>query len=54
MKEENKIVGDEKKGKEEYEVNRWEEEEKGMMRGGIEGDRVKRRWGREDVGGGDG
>ena len=26
-------------------MKRLEEEEKGMMRGGIEGDRVKRRWG---------
>ena len=53
MKEEKKIGGDEEKGREEYEVKR-EEKEKGMMRGGIEGDRVKRRWGREDVGSGDG
>ena len=29
---------------EEYEVKRWEEEEKGKMRGGEEGERVKRRW----------
>ena len=35
-------------------MKRWEEEETKMMRGGIEGDRVKRRWGRENVGGGDG
>ena len=32
MKEEKKIGGDEEKGVEEYEVKRWEEEEKGMMR----------------------
>ena len=36
---------DEEYGREEYEVKRWEEEEKGTMRGGIEGERVKRRWG---------
>ena len=34
-------------------MKRLEEEEKGMMRGGMEGDRVKRRWG-GDVGAGDG
>ena len=33
-------------------MKRLEEEEKGIMKGGIEGDRMKRRWGREDVGGG--
>ena len=32
MKEKKTIGGDEEKGREEYEVKRWEEEVKGMMR----------------------